>query len=245
MFRPAKELKGFKKVFIKAGETAEVDIPFDERTFRYFNVKTNKWEVEGGTYSIMIGASVEDIRLSDSLAVEGTTDVLPYDATELPSYYSGQAADVSADEFKKLLGAYEFEAAVAKGEKPPVNTYPLPQAGYKFYKRKRMVIHYNCTIADLRYSKRWFGRLFSGGVRFLRKFLWKIGKRTTSNTIEMGMVHQPVRGMAKFAGMNRAQMDGIILMCNGKFFKGLKQLRTGKVQVKKKKGKDKKTADKA
>ena len=237
IFRAAKELKGFKKVFIKAGETVEVEIPFDDKSFRYFNVKTNKWEVEGGTYSIMIGASVEDIRLTGELEVEGTTDVLPYDPELLPSYFSGNAANVGYDEFKRLIGGFEFKEAIRKGEKPPINTYPLPNSDYPFYKKKRMVIHYNCTIADLRYSKRWFGRTFSGAVRFLRKFLWKIGQRTTSNTIEMGVVHQPIRGMAKFAGMNRAQMDGLIMMCNGKFWKGLKQLSSGKVKVKKKKEK--------
>ena len=63
VFRPKKELKGFVKVFLKAGESKWVTIPFDEYTFRYWNVKTDRWEVEGGSYEIMIGASVEDIRL--------------------------------------------------------------------------------------------------------------------------------------------------------------------------------------
>ncbi len=45
IFRPEKELKGFKKIFLKAGESREVVIPFDERTFRYFNVKVNRWAI--------------------------------------------------------------------------------------------------------------------------------------------------------------------------------------------------------
>ena len=234
VFRPAKELRGFKKVFVKAGESVKVTIPFDDRTFRYFNVKTNKWEIEGGAYDIMIGASVEDIRLKASFEVEGTTDVMPYDPAALPSYYSGNAADVGTEEFRALLGADEFDAAIEKGEKPPVNTYPLPDPGYKFYKKNRMVIHYNCTVADLRYSKRWFGRLFSGAIRFAKSLLWKMGNRTLSNTLVMGVVHQPMRGMAKFGGMNRAQMDGLIMMCNGHLFKGLRQLSSGKTKEERK-----------
>lgn len=167
----------------------------------------------------------------------GTTDVNPYDADKLPSYYSGKASNVSVEEFRVLLGSDEFDSAVEKGEKPPKNTYPLPDPGYKFYKKKRMVIDYNSTVADLKYSKRWFGRAFSGSFRLLKSFLSKIGNRTLSNTVIMGIVHQPMRGIAKFAGMNRASMDGLIMMCNGKFFKGLGQLISGKT-------KEEKTAEK-
>ena len=62
VFRPAKELKGFQKVFLKAGESRRVTIEFDSYTFRYFNVKTNQFETESGSYEILIGASATDIR---------------------------------------------------------------------------------------------------------------------------------------------------------------------------------------
>lgn len=72
VFRSAKELKGFQKVFLKAGESKTVAIPLDDKAFRYFNVKTNQFEVEGGEYQILIGASVADIKLSGSVSVAGT-----------------------------------------------------------------------------------------------------------------------------------------------------------------------------
>ncbi len=203
IFRPAKELKGFKKVFIKKGETAAVKIAFDDKTFRYFNVKTDKWETEGGDYELYIGASIADIRLESRISKTATTDVLPYDAELLPSYYGGKVSNVGDSEFTALLGR------------------EIPKPGYEFYKRKRMVIHENCTIADLRYSRRWIGRAFSGGVRFAIGFLRKTGHRTTTNTLVMGVLHQPIRGMAKFGGMSRRQLEGMIMMFNGHFFKGL------------------------
>lgn len=203
IFRPAKELKGFKKVFIKKGETAAVKIAFDDKTFRYFNVKTDKWETEGGDYELYIGASIADIRLESRISKTATTDVLPYDAELLPSYYGGKVSNVGDSEFTALLGR------------------EIPKPGYDFYKRKRMVIHENCTIADLRYSRRWIGRAFSGGVRFAIGFLRKTGHRTTANTLVMGVLHQPIRGMAKFGGMSRRQLEGMIMMFNGHFFKGL------------------------
>lgn len=203
VFRPAKELKGFKKVFIKKGETATVKIAFDDKTFRYFNVKTNKWETEGGEYELYVGASIADIKLEGAISQTATTDVEPYDAKYLPSYYSGKVANVGAAEFTELLGR------------------EIPNPGYDFYKRNRMVIHENCTVADLRYSRRWIGRAFSGAIRFAIAFLRKTGNRTTANTLVMGVLHQPIRGMAKFGGMSRRQLEGMIMMFNGHFFKGL------------------------
>lgn len=61
VYRPAKELKGFRKVFLKAGESKEVTISLDDKAFRYFNVKTNRFEVDGGEYDVLVGASVADI----------------------------------------------------------------------------------------------------------------------------------------------------------------------------------------
>ena len=223
IFRPKKELKGFKKVFVKVGESVKVTIPFDDKTFRYFNVKTNKWEVEGGEYQLYIGASIEDIRLEAVVEQKGTTDDCPYDMAQLQSYYSGKVANVGAEEFKTLLGR------------------EIPQAGYKFYnKRKtRMVIHENCTISDLRYSRGWTGRFFSWAIRFAIGFFKAFGNRTMANTLVMGMLHQPVRGMSKFAGFSRRQMEGLLLMFNGHFFKGLGTF-LSKEKVKKQKT-DKKT----
>ena len=130
IFRPVRELKGFKKVFLKAGESARVEIPFDKRTFRYYNVKTNAWEEEGGRYEVSIGASSEDIRLRGEIQRTGTTETMPYEEDLLPSYYAGKTDDVGKKEFERLLGR------------------KLPEAGYRFYKKNRMVIDENCTVAD-------------------------------------------------------------------------------------------------
>ena len=45
--------------------------------------------------------------------------------------------------------------------------------------------------------------------------------KTMANTLVMGVKHQPVRGLAKFGGMSRRQMEGMLLMFNGHFFKGV------------------------
>ena len=203
VFRPAKELKGFKKVFIKAGESVTVNIPFDDKTFRYFNVLTGKWETEGGEYKIYIGASSADVRLEGGITRGGTTELYPYSPEKLPSYYSGKVSAVKDEEFSVLLGR------------------EIPESGYDFYKKRRMVITENSTVADLRYSRRWVGRAFSGIIRFAIAFCYKTGHKVNANTMVMGVLHQPVRGLAKYGRMSRRKMEGLLLMFNGHFFKGL------------------------
>jgi len=61
--RPPKELKGFKKVFLKAGESKKVEITLDKDAFAFWHPEKRKWVVEPGAFDILVGASSEDIRL--------------------------------------------------------------------------------------------------------------------------------------------------------------------------------------
>ena len=229
VFRPKKELKGFKKVELAPGEEKQVTIPFDEYTFRYFNVSTNKWEIEGGDYEVYVAASVEDVRLEGSVTVEGTGAKNPYVKEALASYYSGNVADVSDSEFETLIAR-------------PI---PDPKKGLNFYKKKRIHVDYNTTVKELKYSRRWVGRLFAGAINFAIGFMRGIGKRTMANTLIMGVLNQPMRGLSRMTGgaINFPQLDGLIEMFNGHFWKGLHHfLKAGRAR--KKEAKLKKKAEK-
>jgi beta-glucosidase len=65
--RPAKELKGFQKVFLQPGEQKTITITLNEDAFQYFNDASNKWIMDGGNYNIMVGSSSRDIRLNSSI----------------------------------------------------------------------------------------------------------------------------------------------------------------------------------
>ena len=62
--RPEKELKGFEKVFLKAGEEKKVTITLDEDAFAYFNDVKSEWEIDPGVFDFNIGSSSRDIRLN-------------------------------------------------------------------------------------------------------------------------------------------------------------------------------------
>ena len=105
IFRPKKELKGFRKVFLKAGEETTVEIELSKRSFAFYNVDSADWQVESGDFEIMVGASSRDIKLAADVYVESadTTPVPDYRATA-PSYYTADITDVSDVEYEAILG---------------------------------------------------------------------------------------------------------------------------------------------
>lgn len=196
VFRPEKELKGFQKVFLKAGESAVVKIPFDDKTFRYWNVKTDKWEIEMGNYEIMVGASVSDIRVKDTLAVEGTTDIYPYNPAELPYYYTGLVQDISDAEFRALLG------------------YPIPSGKWSGE------LGLNDAICQMYYAKSGLARFIYNRLTAIKKKSEDAGKPDLNILFIYNM---PFRALAKMTAGNVSMemAEGMLTVVNGHFFKGM------------------------
>ena len=196
VFRPAKELKGFQKVFLKAGESKKVTIPLDDKAFRYFNVNTNQFEVEGGQWSILIGASAADIKLSGKVSVTGTEAASPYDKAKFAKYFAGDVKNISDAEFEALLGR------------------PIPDGHWSG------TLDMNDAICQLYYAKSWIARkAYKIMTNMLNKSIEK-GEPDLNITFIYNM---PFRGIAKMAGgMCTMEMaEGILTICNGHFFKGL------------------------
>jgi beta-glucosidase len=74
VIRPLKELKGFAKTALKAGESKQVRISLNERSFAYYSIPLKKWHVENGEFEILVGSSSKDIRLKESVKIS-----LPFD----------------------------------------------------------------------------------------------------------------------------------------------------------------------
>ena len=68
--RPIKELEGFKRVHLAAGETQTVQIPLKASQLAYWNVNAKAFEVENVPVSLMIGESSADIKLTQSFSVQ-------------------------------------------------------------------------------------------------------------------------------------------------------------------------------
>lgn len=74
VFRPVRELKGFEKVALDAGETKTVSFTLDKRAFAYWNTQLHDWYVETGAFGIEIGRSSRDIVLSRDITVQSTVE---------------------------------------------------------------------------------------------------------------------------------------------------------------------------
>ena len=197
LFRPAAELKGFAKVTLEAGESRTVTIPLDDKAFRYFNVKTHRWEVEGGSYTISVGPNAARLPLSAQVEVKGTGAEIPYQKEKLPSYYMGQVDNVPDSQFQTLLGR------------------PIPRRDWDTGAKLTL----NDSLSQLFYAKnplaRTAGRILEGKKR-------KSEEKGSPDLNILFIQNMPFRALAKMTGgMVTMDMAAAILdICNGHFFRG-------------------------
>ena len=104
IYRPVKELKAFKKVWLNPGETKEITLSLNKRAFAFYNVNINDWCVESGDFEILVGASSADIRLSATVNVSAPEVSIPDYSQLAPAYYTGDVQSVPEEQFVAVLG---------------------------------------------------------------------------------------------------------------------------------------------
>ena len=194
LFRPAKELKGFARVTLAPGEKQRITIMLDDKAFRFWNVKANRWEIEGGEYELLVGASVEDIRLCEKITVHGTATVHPYEDVDLDCYYKGNVLHVSDADFEKLLG------------------HPIPNGKTK--------IDRNLTLGELNHARSPLGWLVWLVLTILLDVSYKRGKPDLNILFQYNM---PLRALAKMTNgaISMGMVDGIVMELQGFWILGL------------------------
>lgn len=195
VFRPVRELKGFVRVELQPGEEKEVRIGFDDKTFRFYDTRTDSWEIESGTYQIMIGENAQQMVLEGALDVKGTVENGGYKKEELPEYFSGKIKDISDEKFRILYGK-EIPDGSWSGE-----------------------IRMNDAVCQLYYGKGILGKLLCAILKLLLKISdWK-GKPNLNVLFNYNM---PIRGYAKMTGgiVTMKMAEALTEMANGHRIKG-------------------------
>ena len=194
IFRPAQELKAFAKVQLAAGESKTVTLMLDDKAFRYWNTRTESWEVEGGTYELRVGASSADIRLTAAVEVIGTDALNPYAGKALPHYQSGQVQTVPDAEWETLLGR-------------PIHD-------------DRVKIDRNMTLGELNHGRSPLGWLVWAVLTALLNASYKKGKPDLNVLFQYNM---PLRALAKMTNgaISMGMVDGIVMEVQGFWVIGL------------------------
>ena len=194
ILRPAQELKGFTKIRLEAGESKTVSIPLDDKAYRYWNTKTDSWEIEGGAYELRVGASSADIRLTATVDIVGTDAPNPYAGKSLPHYQSGSVQSVPDAEWETLLGR------------------PIPEDKVK--------IDRNMTLGELNHGRSPLGWLIWLVLTALLNASYKKGKPDLNVLFQYNM---PLRALAKMTNgaISMGMVDGIVMELQGFWVIGL------------------------
>lgn len=102
LFKAKKELKGFAKVYLEAGQEQRVSMTLGQRAFAHYDVKTRNWEVLSGNYQIQVGVSSADIRLTEQVQIRGTLSSMG--GEDIPQWYIRPSGKPSIADFEKLYG---------------------------------------------------------------------------------------------------------------------------------------------
>ncbi|MGN1040320.1 MAG: glycoside hydrolase family 3 C-terminal domain-containing protein, partial [Candidatus Fimimonas sp.] len=104
VFKPQKELKGFAKVYLKAGESKQTEIALGKEDLRYWNVAENRWVLEGGEYQLQLCSNCETVQLSQSVRLIGDNAAFPYSSQTNELFASADFQNVTAQAFEEMSG---------------------------------------------------------------------------------------------------------------------------------------------
>lgn len=108
---PRVQLAGFARVELAPCETRRVSVTLDEKSL---SVWDNGWKVVGGTYQVLVGSSVEDVRLRGALDIAGKGIAAP--GKYAGTWYRSPKGKPTEADFRVLLGrAIPPEAHHTKG----------------------------------------------------------------------------------------------------------------------------------
>lgn len=103
IYKPEKELRGFTKVYLAAGESKEITIIVNKADLGYYNVKEKRFVTENGEYEIQLCPDSETVKLSETIKIDGENVPSPYDK-KIFDLYENSPDKISDEAFEKMSG---------------------------------------------------------------------------------------------------------------------------------------------
>lgn len=194
IFKADRELKGFQKVYLEAGEEKKVSIELDERAFSFYNVNISDWHAESGQYKIIVAASSRDSRLYSSVSV--TTN--KPDA-QVPDYTKSARIYYNVDAMSSIP-LNQFEAVL--GRKVPFNGE---------YKKGTLTV--DSSVSQIKCSPFGFllNTVLTGGAKVVSLMA------ENPEMITQSIKDMPLRSFSGYTGgiLSKKSVEGILDLCNG------------------------------
>lgn len=192
IFKPRKELRGFARVSLSAGQAKKVTVSLPDRAFQYWNTAAGRWATEGGQYQILVGSSSCDIRLRCVIKKDGDGAPDPYTDRVFDVYRAANVRNVPDSSFSALLGR-DIPAHLWDAAAPLEFNSPLVQGKHR----------------------PGLGRLIYRLIELAHGFFVLIGNEENANNT-MFALNLPYRGLARFTGgaVSETQVRALIRAVN-------------------------------
>ena len=196
IFRPERELRGFEKLALAAGESREVRFVLDDRSFA---VWSDGWKIPEGEYVIEVGSSSRDIRLCQSIFVSG--EEVKSDCPD--TWYHTLLGKPTREEWEKLMGH-----SVPVSREPKRGEFTMDNSCLEMKKYSLMMrIQYLVTKS-----------IISKGIDGKKDMSNPTYKMMITSAVDC-----PMRSAVINSGgmMSESLARGMVLMANGKPIKGI------------------------
>lgn len=201
--RPQKELKGFHKVFIDPGESKRVTFTLDNRAFAYYCTRHKSWQMQQGSYNILVGASSRDIRLQQRIELDGDTQPV-CDQHLQGTWYEHLQGKPGKEDMEALLGQKISGPKHIKHRQYSIDNSIMDMQG-------SLVMRIMFKIMERQIGKS------NGGVDYNNPAF----KMSIISATEV-----PLKNLCIVSGgmMKKNVAQGLVHMANGRFFAGLKAM---------------------
>lgn len=180
-----------RMVELAPGESKTVELTLDRRAFAYYDAQAGNWRVDSGTYTVEIGSSSRDIRLTQTVKVQGAAPNTALNE-KVPAYCDpARQWPAPREQFEAVLG------------------HPVPPA------RSVRPFTINSTLGEIQTTPA--GMAFIQQAKANMAQLMGSGEDDCSKMIDAMLEDMPLRQLAMLSGgtMTPAVLDGLVEMLNG------------------------------
>ena len=201
-YRAKRELKGFTKVSLNPGEEKTVQFILEERSFAIWQ---DGWKIPEGVYDICIGKDSHNMVLQKEIEIsrDSKKSIFVPDEitkTELPKWYLNPENVPTQADFEKLLGRKILSKPLKKGEFTMENTI-MEMKDYS------LIMKMMYKIVERIVAKGFGGKPDYSNSSF---------KMMLSCAVDCSLY-----GMKNNVAMKNHVFEGLLLMANGHFFRGI------------------------